>query len=233
METDMSDLVELLRHPVVVLLLGALASAILVPKLSYWVKLKDTRLQKALILIKTATTVDRHLNALLTTLELFQKDSSGPAARLSDYRQEQHELRKTMMTLYLQFDRVAWWWYDNVYTEAVLLGIVARTQLSRMHTLIESYEANLIRTTEEINVLWARFLREDYNPVANENILAMRRVRATATVLEKQRRTIIRELATILAKHRHGRTERALVSSVSEQPSTTPMKPMTPDNGPT
>jgi len=69
---------------------------------------------------------------LLTTLEIFDKDNSGPAARFIDYRKEQKELRRIMIERYSEFDRQAWWWYSQIYVEAKILGIASPEELERL-----------------------------------------------------------------------------------------------------
>ena len=107
----------LLRHPLTVVLVTTLVTSLLVPLLTRNSDLRQQRLNRALDLIDRNMEVNRRLNSLLTTLELFHKDSSGAAARLSDYRQEQRELRKVMRVRYAEFDSVAWR-YERVRTEA-------------------------------------------------------------------------------------------------------------------
>jgi hypothetical protein len=203
----LTDILDLLRHPLVLLVIATTLSALVVPKISYRLKLQEVRLKKALDLIDHSTEVNRRLNALLTTLELFHKDNSGVAARLSDYRQEQRELRKAMMSRYLEFDNVAWWWYGNALTEALLFGLTSAKRLQRMRSIINAYELNLLETTDILNALWSQFLREEYDPTDLQNTEALNNTRGRLAESEQSRNNLIAELGEILAGKKISRLE--------------------------
>jgi len=190
----------ILRHPLFLLIMATVLTTIIVPKISYRLKLKETRLKKALEIIEQSTEVNRRLNALLTTLEMFHKDNSGVAARLSDYKEEQKKLREIMMERYLEFDKVAWYWYSNVYTEAHLLGFVSVKELHIIGELVYRYEAKLIESTHSLDNLWNIFLREEYTPSDIQNTEVMKTTRHDLAKLERSRTILISELADILTR---------------------------------
>jgi hypothetical protein len=189
----------LLRHPLTVsiaaLLIGSMLTSLVVPRLTYYRTLREKRLEKALEILTHDAEVTQRLNALLTTLEIFHKDNSGPAARLVDYKEEQKTLRRVMLERYLEFDRVAWWWYRKIRAEAIILQLTSPDGSARMDTLIQAYDSNLVQSTNILNGLWTRFLREEYRPTDRTNDLAMNQARKSLVELSLARQKIIDKLA--------------------------------------
>lgn len=186
------------RHPFVLLISATILSPFIIPLIEQKSRLHEARLEKALQIVERGTEVDRHLNNLQTTLEIFHKDSSGVAARLVDFSEEQKELRKVMMARYLEFDMIAWWWYRNMATEAVLLELKSPAELERITELIGTYEANVVESTSVISDLWNTFLRQEYDPKDAQNTVAMERTRAKLKELEKARGELISDLTRML-----------------------------------
>ena len=189
----------LLRHPLTVsifaLLIGTALTSIVVPRITYYRTLQEKRLEKALEILAHDEEVTQRLNAMQTALEIFQKDNSGPAARPLDYKEEQKSLRKVMMERYLEFDHVAWWWYKKLRAEAVILKLASPDGAARMDRLIAAYDANLSQSTEALNSLWTRFLREEYRPDDKSNDLAMRAAREKINDFGRARQKIVGSLA--------------------------------------
>jgi hypothetical protein len=189
----------LLRHPLTVsiaaLLIGTALTSLVVPKITYYRTLQEKRLEKALEILTHDAEVTQRLNALQTTLEIFQKDNSGPAARLVDYKEEQKTLRRVMMERYIEFDNVAWWWYRKIRAESIILQLTPSGGSQRMDRLIEAYDSNLVQSTEVLNGLWNRFLREEYRPDDKGNGLAMNDAREKLAGLGHARQKIIDKLA--------------------------------------
>ena len=191
--------VALLRHPLTIVLVTTAVTSFVVPMLTRNSDLRQQRLSRALDLFERNMEVNRRLNSLLTTLELFHKDNSGAAARLSDYRQEQRELRKVMMVRYAEFDNVAWWWYGRVSTEAGVLGLTSALESDRVRALAREYEQSLIQSTEVLNNLWTTFLREEYDPSDAGNTVLMNDTRKKLGDLQGVRERSIQALAELLA----------------------------------
>ncbi len=188
-----------LRHPLTVVVITALLSPIVIPALLHKSEIRQQRLKKALDLLDHDMEVNSHLNNLLTTLEIFHKDNTGVAARLVDYRQEQRELRKTMSSRYLEFDRIAWWWYKRVPTEAHLLGLISDEETTHIDSLVRDYETHLIETTNLINDLWNLFLRDQYDPTDKHNTEFMNETRKKFDELYNMRTRSLNALVELLA----------------------------------
>lgn len=191
--------VPILRHPLTVVLVTAVLTSYILPILAQNSTLRQQRLSRALDILDHSMEVNRRLNNLITTLEIFHKDNSGVAARLSDYCQEQRELRKTMMTRYLEFDAVAWWWYGRIRTDAVILGLVSPAETERVRTVARQYEENLIESTSVLNALWNTFLRAEYDPKDEGNTATMIATRKKLDELYGAREHSVQALAELFA----------------------------------
>ena len=191
--------VPVLKHPLTVVLVATVLTSYIVPRLAQNSTLRQQRLSRALDILDHSMEVNRHLNNLLTTLEIFHKDNSGVAARLSDYHQEQRELRKTMMIRYLEFDNVAWWWYGRISTDAAILALASPAETERVRTLARQYEENLIESTSVLNTLWDTFLRKEYDPKDDGNTAAMIATRKKLDELYGAREQSVQTLAALFA----------------------------------
>jgi hypothetical protein len=189
----------LLRHPLTIVAVTTVLSSFVIPLLAHRSDVRQQRLRRALDILDRDMEVNRRLNSLLTTLEIFHKDNSGVAARLGDYRQEQRELRKTMAARYVEFDNVAWWWYQRLPTEASILGLTSPAETARVTDLMRRYEANLVKNTQVLNDLWNAFLREEYRPTDTRNTELMTETRKQLEELAGQRMRLVQALAELLA----------------------------------
>jgi hypothetical protein len=196
---------KILRHPLTVLLLGTALSSLLIPYFSGRIDneklIREARLKKAMEIIGDNTETERNLNKLLTTLEVFHKDNSGPAARLTDYKKEQKELRRIMIERYLEFDKQAWWWYSQINVEAKILDIASPQELERLHQISNEYGENLKTSTAAVDDLWNAFLRETYKPSDPRNAELMKQTRSKLDGLSQKRSTLVMESAQIFAAH--------------------------------
>jgi hypothetical protein len=192
-----------LRHPLAVLLIGTALSTLLIPRFSERIDraklVQEGRLKKSMEIIADNKETERNLNRLLTTLEIFHKDNSGPAARLSNYKKEQKELRRIMVDRYLEFDAQAWWWYSNIYVEARILGIASPQELIRLNQLSDLYGQNLKTSTAVIDDLWNAYLRETYNPSDRRNAELMSLTRNRLDKLNHKRSVLVMQSAQIFA----------------------------------
>ena len=195
----------ILRHPLTVLLIGTCLSSWLIPYVSGRIDheklIREARLKKAMEIIGDNAETERNLNRLLTTLEIFNKDNSGPAARFIDYRKEQKELRQIMIERYSEFDRQAWWWYSQIYVEAKILDIASPQELERLGKISNRYGENLKTSMTAVESLWNAFLRETYRPLDLRNADLVKQVRTKLSELNQERSELVIESAQIFAEH--------------------------------
>lgn len=197
---------KLLGHPVTILLLGTALSYGVIPTITSRINraklLRENRLKIATNIIDDNMETNRRLNKIVTTLELFQKDNSGPAARFLNYRQEQKELRTTLNQRYLEFDSQAWWWYSQIYTEAQIVGIVSPQELNKIQDISTQYGNNLNRSVGVLSKEWNAFLRDTYRPTDPHNTELMKQTRKEMDKLQRERSSLIMQAAHIFADRR-------------------------------
>lgn len=192
-----------MRHPLTVLTVGAVVSTFLLPAISSRVNreklLREQKLSVAMEIIKNNMETSRRLNKIDTTLELFQKDNSGPAARFLDFKLEQKELRGKIDQSYLEFDSQAWWWSSQIYVEAKVVNIVSSDDLGKLATISAEYDKNLDASTQVLSDLWNSFLREDYRPTDPRNTKSMNETRQKLAQLESERSQLVMDAVKIFA----------------------------------
>lgn len=190
-----------MRHPLTVLTAGAVVSTFLLPALGAQVNreklLREQRLSVAMEIIKDNMETSRRLNKIDTTLELFQKDNSGPAARFLDFKLEQKELRSKIDQSYLEFDSQAWWWSSQIYAEAKVVNIVSSDDLDELAKISVEYDENLDASTQVLSDLWNSFLREEYRPTDPQNTKSMNETRQKLSQLESKRSQLVMDAVKI------------------------------------
>jgi hypothetical protein len=151
-------------------------------------------------IIDSNTETRRDLNRLEITLEMFQKDSSSPAARHLSYEVEQADLRHVMRDQYLEFDKQAWWWYSRLDGEARFLGIASPQELDRLDQISGEYRNDLVETMTTIDNIWDTFLRQNNKPYDPQNRKLVEAARGRLAVLDGERLRLVMESAAIFAK---------------------------------
>lgn len=145
-------LVRTSRHPLVVLVIGTILGSILIPLINDRAarerKLEDLRAQRALAAIEASNDVDRKLSLLLTTFESFWKDTDEPT------QTTRSELRTRIYDLYGQFDLVAWWWFDESWQGARMVGLLDSHDSQEAERLSAAYSASLMESTRAISAVW-------------------------------------------------------------------------------
>lgn len=205
-DTSRTESRGILAHPLILLLVGTALSSWLIPAFSGRIQhaklIGEARLRKATEIINDNAETERNLNSLLTTLGIFQKDSSGPAARFLRLEKEQKELRGQMIVRYLEFDRQAWWWNSQLDAEAKILEIASREELTRLEQISREYNENLEKSTNAVDIAWNAFLRQDYKPSDAGNAEILNHVRAKLSELNKERSRLVMEEAQIFTVKR-------------------------------
>lgn len=196
----------ILVHPLTLLLVSTALTSWLIPAISSQIQhdklIREARLRKATEVISDNAETGRNLNRLLTTLGIFQKDSSGPAARFLKLEKEQKDLRVQLIERYLDFDRQAWWWNSQLYDEAKILEIASPKELARLEQIGHEYNENLERSTNEVDIAWNAFLRQDYKPSDPRNAELVQKIRTELMKLNDKRSELVMEQAQIFAAKR-------------------------------
>jgi hypothetical protein len=144
---------EISKHPLVVLAVTTLIGSIAIPfvnaRITQANRQKELRSSYAMQALRSGFETDRRLNLLLTEFEMFVKDE------LTDDSGDWNALRERAVRLYADFNRDAWWWYWELLRATEVLDLVDEASIDTMRAAIDDYEANLRRSAEAIDPVWA------------------------------------------------------------------------------
>ena len=168
-----STLLEISKHPLLILLIGTLLGSVLIPEINRRStrarELEELRAKRVLAAVEANSEVDRHLNLVLTSFESFWKDT---AEGTLDSRRP--ELRTKVYGLYEEFDRSAWWWFDQAWQEATILGLLEKEDAKKERAKISSeYKESLLASVKAIDPVWHMSLRQSPPPSQEEAAKAL------------------------------------------------------------
>jgi hypothetical protein len=194
-------LVSLSKHPLLVLFVGTLLGSILVP----WVNgraaraadLEKLRAQKAVEALDANSDIDRKLNIVITAFESFWKDTS-PAQRQA----ERSVLRKRVYELYQDFDRSAWWWFEEEWRGCQLLGLLDEQGVTRAEAITEQYKTSLTKTTACLDDIWRVSIEKEPIPNSEEAALVLAAVRSNFFATRDERMQLVGDFTALLLKNR-------------------------------
>src|SRR5271154_4897387 len=136
------------EHPMVLLLLGTAISAVLIPYISGTISdrklLQDERSKQALTIIEESGLVDKHLETLQTTCEMFTKDTHGERKEIVE---AQRQLKKDLDEQYRTFNEHAWFWHRTLELRSILLKVPDKDR-AIMRELLDQYRQNLVDSTK-------------------------------------------------------------------------------------
>jgi len=146
----------------VLLLLGTAISAVLIPYISGTISdrklLQDERSKQALTIIEESGLVDKHLETLQTTCEMFTKDTHGERKEIVE---AQRQLKKDLDEQYRTFNEHAWFWHRTLELRSILLKVPDKDR-AVMRELLEQYRQNLVDSTKALDPVWASLLSKGY-----------------------------------------------------------------------
>src|SRR5262245_49945760 len=98
MSEPAKDDFNLSRHPITILLVGAIISSLLIPSISHVIAERRendlARRQKAAEILKAASKIDRQVHLIATAFENFEQDVTAYQLKDDEFKWEQKELRK-------------------------------------------------------------------------------------------------------------------------------------------
>src|SRR5438270_10956344 len=125
-----SVLLEASKHPLVILLVGTLLGSVFIPEINSRAtrarEFEELRAERALAAVKTNSEVDRLLNLLLTDFAYFWNDTKD-----GEFESRRPELRAKIYETHKEFDRFAWWWFDQAWQEAAILGLIEKETVEK------------------------------------------------------------------------------------------------------
>jgi len=191
---------ELYRN-ILLLIIGAAISYIIIPLILEDSNKKKLVFEKRIIksreIINHNRDLNQNLNLLQTALELFHKDNRSMIGHEVDYLSSQKEMRKEINRLYLEFEKVAWYWYWTIYEEAKIIEQISEERLNKLNAFLTLYDKNVVKSTEVLSKFWNLCLRETYDP-HNKNIdKSMTETRKKLNELSLSRDIIIRKIIRV------------------------------------
>jgi hypothetical protein len=161
-------LVEIPKHPFVLLVLGAIITSLLIPYLNSKVTrsqlLQEARLKKATEIGDRNMEFSSKFNALKTMLESFHRRSVRLRLPPSEFKETHSRFVDDFYKRYLELDEKAWWWYPAVEREASVLHLVSETEQQTLSTDCKAYGDNLNESFNILRPLWQAMTSNDYNP---------------------------------------------------------------------
>jgi|ERR1039458_2920483 hypothetical protein len=151
-----------LRHPVTVLVFGSFLSATVIPWISARMNdrqlINDARLQLCKDILQKSIQSDQMINSMNTSVNMFLKAQSFARSAAMAEREQEAE-RSKIDEQYHEFDKMAWWWYPSLPTEAKLLRIEVKSP-REVADLLDLYHKELEAATEVLNGIWDRCVRQ-------------------------------------------------------------------------
>ena len=165
---SIKQVLEILKHPLALLVIGATITSLLVPYLNAKVNrneiLQEARLKKAIEIGEHNTEFNSKFNTLKTILESFHRRSVRLQLKPSEFREAQSKFLDEFSRRYLDLDEKAWWWYPALQREASVLRLTSRSELQTLDTELKEYGDNLNKSFDILRPLWQALTSSDYNP---------------------------------------------------------------------
>jgi len=159
---------EILRHPLVLLIIGATITSLLFPYLNSRVNrnelLQEAKLKKASEIRGHVIEFNSELNALETMLELFHNMNVRLQLKPAEFRQAQLRFVDDFSKRYLDFDEKAWWWYSGLEGELSSLRQTSSGELQTLDNEFVEYGENVGKSKEVLKPLWVALTSADYSP---------------------------------------------------------------------
>jgi len=166
-------LVEIPKHPFVLLVVGAIITSLLVPYLNSKVTrsqlLQEAKLKKAIEIGDHNMEFNSKFNALKTMLESFHNRSVRLQLPPSEFRATHSRFVDDFYRRYVELDEKAWWWYPALEREASVLHLLSDTERQTLSTECKIYHDNLIASFEVLKPLWVALTSHDYNPTDKDS----------------------------------------------------------------
>lgn len=189
----------ILKHPLFLLILGTLLGSVLIPfitsQAAHAREVEEVRSQRALSALQENYQVEERLNVLLTTFGTFwsETDDTNREAR-------RPELRTKIYSVYEEFDRTGWWWFDEAWQTARILSLLSPSETQEAQKLSDDYRASLRTFTEAMDPVWKMSLAQTPPPSAAEAEAALARARTVLNDSRTKRLQIVGTFSHMLSR---------------------------------
>jgi hypothetical protein len=164
----LKNVTEALKHPLFLLIVGALMTSLLIPYLNDQFSRnrvrQETSLKKVLEIGLHNTEFNSELNTLKTMMQSFHNQNVRLQLQPDELREAQKNFRKDFNTRYLALDEKAWYWYWDLGREAEVLNLISPNELKMLDADLNEYGANVTKSVEAMRPLWRALTSHDYNP---------------------------------------------------------------------
>ncbi|HKO35275.1 MAG TPA: hypothetical protein VJV21_02270 [Pyrinomonadaceae bacterium] len=167
MAEDSRGILNVLRHPLLLLVVGSVIGSFLIPWISHKTDrsrvLREARLKKKVEITNKNTETISKLHLRVTRLGIFHKDNIRLKPSPAKLAVLQDKLGEDMNDLYADFQREGWWWYRSLNDEAVILEIVPPGGFDKLRKDVDAYEKNITDTVAAFNAFWHKCLSKEYD----------------------------------------------------------------------
>lgn len=220
-EPLLRSLLKALVFPVVLLCVGSVLSAIVIPGIvadsSEIESLHEARLKKAIDFGDRNEDFVSKLNVLKTLMLTFDEQNVRMKTLPAKLREEQEHFRKVYTEKYLALDSTAWWWYWDVEREAQIFNWLSPAELQLLHKEIAEYGNSVLASKNAIDPLWKYLSSQDYSlsPASRQQISGL--ATAMNTDLEKaskERGNHVYNISQLFAQSTHRRLRKGLFQRI-------------------
>lgn len=160
--------------------------------------LAKARVDQALELIDTPSSVNVILNKMKAAFETFEKDSMRGIP--DDYRKRRDELRQRIYALRNDLDGIAWWWAWSISYRSRVLKLISNDDFNRLTAMIHNYTDNLVQTSAVLDEPWRIYIPDDHPTPPAKPI--MDGLAKRLSDLQGQREELVRQMSAIFQKQR-------------------------------
>jgi len=187
-----------LRHPLFLLVIGSVIGSFLIPwigeKINRKKTLQEARLRKAIEIVENNTKTVSQLNAMVTRLSSFHDNNVKMKPSPEKVRELQQKLIADLDDRWSEFDKTAWWWPEDLNTEATILGTTPVTGKDVLRQHISAYKTNILETSNAMKALKGPCISADYNYTDGKVNLIRDQVNKKLGELFDQRNKLVNDL---------------------------------------
>lgn len=167
MAEEPKGVIQVLKHPLFLLVVGSVIGSFLIPWISQKSDksrvLREARLKKQVEIVGNNTRTISQLHSLVTTLGIFHKDNISLRPSPEKLSALQDKLREDMNRGYAEFEKTGWWWHRSLNDEAEILEIVLPNGSQKLRDHVNEYHENIRATVAAVDLFWRLCRSKEYD----------------------------------------------------------------------
>src|SRR5262249_22078710 len=167
-ESRQRQLVETLKHPLILLLLGSVLTYLIWPavtsKVNHRQAIRDLKLKKASEIGANHIEFNSKFNVLRSVLETFHDNQIAAKPTREEFKAAQKDLDKTFNDRQCGLTEKEWWWYRDIQRETTINKLIPPEAVETLNNSIAQYHQNITDAHKAILPLWQALKAPDYNP---------------------------------------------------------------------